>query len=347
MTRAFLGAFFAAGLLAAACCSACSRAEGSAPLARSTSTPERVVSAPGTVEPVSEEIAVSSELPGKLEKVFVEEGSRVKRGQVIAVLVNREYAAAVDSAKATLMDREAALRRVVNGARTQERREAHAALEAAEAVLANAVAVRDRRRVLLEQGAISMEEAERTEEAWRVAAARRWASAERDDLVNDRAREEDEAQARAAVELARAAVARDEAMLEKTYLRSPIDGVILKRRHLPGETVGNAPGDPIVTIGDISRLRVRVEVDELDVAHVRTGQRVRVHADGFGKREFLGTIATVGQALGKKNIHTDEPAERLDAKVLEVLVDLDSNEGLRPRLRVDVFIDARGQDDSR
>jgi HlyD family secretion protein len=52
----------------------------------------------------------------------------------------------------------------------------------------------------------------------------------------------------------------------------------------------------------------------------------------------------VGQALGKKTVRSDDPAERVDTKVLEALVDLDDANGLRPRLRVDVFIDARGED---
>jgi HlyD family secretion protein len=300
----------------------------------------RIVTAPGAVEPVSEEIDVGAELSGKLERVLFDEGTRVRAGQVIAVIANPDYRAQVASATAILGEREAVLRRVTNGARTQERREALAAVEEADAVLANALAERDRRRGLLEKGAISREEADRAEQAWLVARARRGAAVERHALIDDEAREEDRSQAAAAVGSARAAVAQAEATLAKTFVRSPIDGTVLRKHHHAGETVLNSPADPIATIGDTSRLRVRAEIDEIDIAHVRPGQRAYVHADAFGDRRFPGVITQVGQSLGKKVVRTERPAERVDTKVLEVLVDLDKPDGLRPRLRVDVFIDA-------
>jgi hypothetical protein len=67
-----------------------------------------------------------------------------------------------------------------------------------------------------------------------------------------------------------------------------------------------------------------------------------VRADAFGDRTFVGTVVKVGEALGGKKVRTEDPAERIDTKVLEVLVDLEQIDGLRPRLRVDVFIDAGG-----
>ena len=140
--------------------------------------------------------------------------------------------------------------------------------------------------------------------------------------------------------IARAALAQSEALLAKTYIRSPIDGVVLRKHHRGGETVITTQVDPIATIGNISQLRVRAEVDELDVARVKPGQRAYVRADAFGDRKFLGVVTDVGESLGKKQIRTEHPEERADAKVLEVLVALDNPGGLRPRLRVDVFINA-------
>jgi ABC exporter DevB family membrane fusion protein len=301
------------------------------------------VTAPGTVEPLSEEVDVGAELAGKLAVVLVDEGAPVRAGQVIAVIANREYTAQVASAKAALKEREAASRRVVNGARTSERLEAQAAVEEAEAVLANARSARDRRRQLLEQGAVSREEAEQADRAWQVAEAKKRAAIERYALVDEEAREEDRAQAAAAVATARALVDQAEAVLAKTEIRSPIDGVVLRRHHHAGETVLSSPADPVVTVGDVSRLRVRAEIDELDVGHVAIGQRAHVRADAFGDRKFQGIVTRVGKTLGKKHIRTERPAERLDTKVLEVLIDLEEAGELPPRLRVDVFIEV-GED---
>jgi HlyD family secretion protein len=290
------------------------------------------------VEPISEEIDVGSELTGKLDRVLVEEGDAVRAGQVVAVLANREHQSQVASARATLDDRLAALRRLVNGARQEERREALAAVDETEAVVTRAVADRDRRRRLLEQGAISREDADRAEEVWSVAVAQHRAAAERHALVEAAAREEDRAQAEAAVAIARAAADEAEALLARTYVRSPIDGVVLRRHHHPGETVLNSTADPVLTVGDVSRLRVRAEVDELDVALVRSGLRAIVRADAYSDREFTGTVTRVGEALGRKRIRTELPAERMDTNVLEVLVQLDEGADLKPGLRVDVFM---------
>jgi ABC exporter DevB family membrane fusion protein len=299
-----------------------------------------VVAAPGTVEPISEEIQLSAEIGGRLDRILVEEGEHVRTGQLLATLASRDYVAQLESARATLQQREAESRRVVNGARTEERTEALAGVEEADAVLTNAISERDRRRGLLLEGAISHEEAERAEQTWLVAQAKRRAATERYAIVNDAAREEDRARAAAAVDLARAGVAQYEALLAKADIRSPIDGVVLRKHHRAGESVIASPDDPVVTVGDVSGLRVRAEVDELDVARVRIGQRAYARADAFGDRRFVGIVSEVGQSLGKKHIRTEHPDERVDTKVLEVLVALDKSEGLRPRLRVDVFIDA-------
>ena len=78
-----------------------------------------LIAAPGRVEAVSEEIRVSSELSGRLHSVPVEEGDRVRKGQVLAQIENEDYIARVAAAEATLAERQAELLRTVNGARSQ------------------------------------------------------------------------------------------------------------------------------------------------------------------------------------------------------------------------------------
>ena len=95
---------------------------------------------------------------------------------------------------------------------------------------------------------------------------------------------------------------------------------------------------PIVTIADRSALRVRVDVDEADVSKIAVGQEAYVTADAFDGIKFRGRVVRVGQLLGKKNIRTDEPAERVDTKILEVLVQLDDGHELPLGLRVQAFI---------
>ena len=206
-----------------------------------------VISAPGRVEPISEEIEVGSEVGGKIREVRVEEGDRVARGQILAVLENADYAAQVrsaeadirnaeaqrESAAARLTGAEAELRRVVNGARTEERGEARAALLQAEATVRNDRVELDRRRELYTHGVIAREERDRAARDAEVAVARVEELRQRSPL-SPPPRAKKTARAESNVALARAQIReafaqeqaararRDEASagLEKNYVRA-------------------------------------------------------------------------------------------------------------------------------
>jgi len=300
-----------------------------------------VAAGPGLVEAVSEEIRVSAQIGGRLDRVLVGEGDRVKAGDVLAVIDNRDFRARVASAEAELRLREAGRRRVVNGARAQERQEAAAALVEAEAVLQHAVTEQTRQHNLLEAGASPRSDADAADRAARVAKARVDAARERLDLINADAREEDQARAESEVSLARARLDEARAQYDKTFIRSPIDGVILRRLRQSGESVSTQFDSPVVTLADDQVRRVRVDVDETDVAGVALGQPAYVTADAFGDRHFPGRVVRVGQSLGRKNVRTDEPTERVDTKVLETLVELEEGHELPLGLRVQAFISRR------
>ena len=303
--------------------------------------PAVLAAGPGRVEPISEEVSIGAPISGTLQAVLVEEGDRVQAGQILAVLENRDYRARVASAEAELAVKEADLRRVINGARQQERREAAATVAEAEAVLNNARLEWVRRQHLWGDGVIAREDADRAYERVRVAEARADAARERHDLIEADAREEDQTKAESDVALARARLEEARAVYEKTFVRAPLSAVILRRHRKPGESVSTQFDSPIVTLADRSQLRVRVDVDEADVGKVAVGQRVYVTADAFGATKFWGRVVRVGQVLGKKNVRTDEPVEKVDTKILEALVQLDGLDGgfeLPLGLRVQAFV---------
>jgi multidrug resistance efflux pump len=162
--------------------------------------------------------------------------------------------------------------------------------------------------------------------------------------VDDQARDEDRSFAEADLQLAQAQLQEARARYDKTLIKSPIDGTVLRKHHRNGESVSNsstAP-DPILTIGDKQVLRVRVDVDETDVNKVHVGQKAYVTADAFGKQKFWGHVVRVGEQLGPKNVRTDEPTEKVDRKILETLVELDRGTQLPVGLRVDAFIQPDG-----
>ena len=299
-----------------------------------------LVAGPGKVEPISENIQLGSELSGKLRSVNVEEGDRVRKGEVVAELQNEDYRAGALAAEADVREKEATLRKVLNGARPQERAEALATERQAQAVLVNALSEKNRREKLYAAGVISHEQLENYVSAYNVAKAQYNEQAEHHSLVDAESREEDIAFARADLQAARANLLDAQAKYEKTLIRSPIDGVVLRKHHRNGESVSNSSTvpDPILTIGDTQTLRVRVDVDETDVSKVQVGQLAYVTADAYGKKKFWGKVVQVGEMLGPKNVFTGEPTEKVDTKILETLVQLAPGTELQVGLRVDAYI---------
>ena len=312
--------------------------------AEAVKSPE-LVAGPGHVEPFSEDIKIGSELSGRLKSVFVEEGDIIHRAQVLAELENADYRAQVESAKANVAAKQATLRKVINGARRQERDQAWSSVNEAKAIMENSQSEMQRRQRLFDAGVVSREEMERYAREADVAKAQYQARVEQHSLVDDHAREEDRSLAEADLQLAQAQLEEAEARYEKTFIRAPIDGAVLRKHHRSGESVSNSSTvpDPILTIGDRKTLRVRVDVDETDVGKVRVGQKAYVTADAFGKQKFWGHVVRVGQQLGPKNVRTDEPAEKVDTKILETLVELDHGAQLPDGLRVDAFIVPDGE----
>lgn len=296
-----------------------------------------VISGAGRVEPASEAVKIGAPIPGRLTEVLVTEGQHLKAGDLIAVLENADVSARVAQAEATVRMRQAELSRLDNGASAPERLTASAAVLEAQTLLDNARADLSERDVLLRSGDISRAEYQRFERQVSLAQVR-FARAQADAAtVESVARADDRARAVAALDAAQAQLVEARALMGKTMIRAPFDGVVLTRHRRVGELVG-AAGEPVVSFGDLSRLVVRVDVDEADVASIRVGDKAYVTAQAFGNRRFSGAVTHIGGQLGRKNIETGDPAEKTDTRILETLVALDANPELPVGLRVDAFI---------
>ena len=300
---------------------------------------DHIIAAPGRVEPASEEIRVSAAVTGLLTELVVKEGDKVRRGDVLARLESDDYRAALAKALADGELYEAELNRVLNGARASERQAALAAIEEADAVDKNASLTLGRLHTLGTQGVASIQAVDQAERDYFVARARLRAARQKYALINDPPRDEDVAIAKAHLAAARAAVSVAQSLLDKTVIRSPIDGTILSVYRRPGELVSTYFVDqPILSIGDLSTLYVRAEIDEADIGKLQVGLPAYVTAEAFGQSRFPGKIIHIGEKLGQKKVHSDAPTERSDTKVLEVLIELNVPSPLRPGLRVNTFV---------
>jgi HlyD family secretion protein len=317
-------------------------AEESSPAPTAVKPPDpNLVVAAGRVEAISENLDIGTPMDGRLAQVPVEEGQSIRRGQILAVLDNADFAARVRLAEAQILEREAELQRLKNGSRPEARREAGAQVREAEVALEHARQELDRRRSILARGAISRSEFDQADREYRMAEARLDALRQRQALINDETRQEDVLRVEAEIKRAQAQRLEAQALLAKTIIRSPIDGAVLRRHKQAGESVSTSLRDPILVIGDTSRLRVRVDVDESDVARVALGQRVEVKAEAYGSLAFTGKVVRLGTLMGRKRVMTNEPTERVDRKVLETIVDLDPGQRLPLGLRVDTYIHTR------
>lgn len=142
--------------------------------------------------------------------------------------------------------------------------------------------------------------------------------------------------ARARRQSAAAEVRRLEALVGKTVVTAPIDGVVIARHVHAGETIDT--GEPIITIANLDRTRVEAEIDEFDTARIRLGAPVEVMAEGFG-RTWRGTIEEIPDTVVNRRIKPQDPSKPIDTRVLLVKVAFSEPTPLKLGQRVEVRID--------
>ena len=138
---------------------------------------------------------------------------------------------------------------------------------------------------------------------------------------------------------AEARLGQAKATLERRQIRAPYAGEILQVKARVGEYYTPGASEAPVVLGDTSRLRVRMDVDERDIGRVKLGAPAYAVADAFPGVRFTGKVAEIGRRMGRKNVRTDDPTERIDTKILEVVIDLDEPGKLVPGLRVTSYVE--------
>ncbi len=301
--------------------------------------PDGTVSGPGVVEPAAPETRVGVAVAGTIATIAVREGERVEAGAVIAELTSTIEQAQLEAAEADVEAARAQLDRAVRGSRGDDVRAAIADAEAATARAELSRGVASRVATAAQAGGATADELDRAQrQAEADASAARAADARRAAVLAG-SRREDIRLARA--QLVAAEARRDQARgaRERLIVRAPIAGEILQLKFRAGEYY--QPGsEPLAVLGDTSRLTVRMDVDERDVGRVALGAAVTVRANAFPGRELAGHVVELGRRMGRKNVRTDEPAERNDTKILEVVISIDDPSGLVVGQRVTCYVTA-------
>lgn len=136
----------------------------------------------------------------------------------------------------------------------------------------------------------------------------------------------------AAVDRARARLRLAQANLARRRLAAPRSGTILLSRFHTGEFYDPGAG-PLFVLGDLSRLQVRLEVDEIDASDVQSGASCALYSDG-GSRLAEGTVVRLAPQMGRRGLALESPTARADVRVREVFVEISPPAALVPGQRV-------------
>lgn len=238
------------------------------------------------------QIGLGALTSGNVAELLVDEGDRVRRGDLLLRLDDAEQQAALAQAEAALQ--EAIARR--ESLRTVGLPRARAALAQAEADLVQAERQWERTERLHRQGALSdaaLDDARRRLETARAARGQAAAAAQGAAPGGADARVAD-----AAVANAEAAVRLARTRLDRTRIEAPTDGVVLRRQVELGDAV--QPGQVLLVLAAAGPTEIEVEPDERNLGLLQVGQKARVSADAFPDRVFEAEIRRIAPAVDER-----------------------------------------------
>jgi HlyD family secretion protein len=288
-----------------------------------------IVSASGEIKPKTY-VNVGANAFGKIIKLYVKEGERVKQGQLLAQLENVQPEADMDATRASL---EAARTDAV--AAEAARNTSVADLDRAKSDAERARLDWARAEGLYKDALIAKQEYDSRKAAYQEAEA---GLAQAQARVAQAKAQKESADRRIAQASAQLTHATD--VLRKTTYSAPYDGVVTSLPVREGESVvmgiQNAPGSILMTIADMSVITAEIKVDETDIVNVRIGQPAEVTIDALPKKNFKGVVSEIGDnaIVRSTGLSTSQQTTTSqEAKDFKVVVTLqDPPQDLRPGL---------------
>lgn len=301
---------------------------------------QHIVAASGIVEPRGENISVGSPLPGVVVEVPIEEGQTVRAGDLLFRLDDRELRAQLAVRQAELETARSNLARTESSPRPEEIPPSEARVRRAEAQLTAETDLYRRREKLSATQMVSEEELISRRQAVAVARESLAQAQAEHALLLAGSWDRDKQIARAEVARAQSLVDQTKIELGRLEVRAPVAGQVLKVRLRKGEYVGTPPGESLIMLGDLSRLHVRVTIDEQDLPRFRPGRPGKGFVRGDAEKALdLSFVGVEPYVLPKQSL-TGSAAERVDTRVLEVIYALPPEvQGVYVGQQLDVFVE--------
>jgi HlyD family secretion protein len=253
--------------------------------------PAATLVASGYVAP-AHQVEVGTKVMGKVAWIGVEKGDRVRQGQVLVRLEDDEYRARVASARGALATAEANLQQLRNGSRPEEIARAQAEMEGARTTY-------ERVRQLVAARVYSQQQLDDAKAQYDVALKNY-------ELAKLGPRQEAIDQARAAVTQAQGDLAYAQTQLDATQITAPIAGTILDRVVETGELVTTMfTGDRgaksyVVSLANLSDIRVELDVNESDFGRVSMGQPYDIVLQAYPTRHYPGKVVEISPEANRE-----------------------------------------------
>ena len=304
----------------------------------------------GIVEPEGESTVVGSQLPGVVEKVFVEPGAIVLQGQELLQLDSRSAMADLAVAQAELVSQESKLLELQAQVEALRARvdAAESIQDQAQASQTNAQRDLERANSIGVSNALSQEEIDTRRMNWETAKARSRETQARVREAQASLNMFDAKPVAASLEVQRAAVAQAQANrvraqtnLELRTIRAPKSGTILSVKIREGEFIpASVLANPLITMGKIDPLHIRVDIDESEIPRFRADAVATATLRGSSTPGVkLQYVRTEPLVVPKRNL-TGTVSERVDTRVMQVIYSI-SPASLRAIVgqQVDVYIE--------
>ena len=249
---------------------------------------------------------VSSQYPGKIERIHKREGARVKKGEVILEVENKDAKAQLSLAEANLRAAEAELSQLLVS-KSVVVSQASAMLNQAKAKMDNTVSNHERAVSLFSKGMVPKQDMDNAKAALDVAQAD-YETAMANELQG-KMKDEEIQMARARVEQMKSNLDLAGIQLNRTYISAPFSGIITDLFVEEGELL--SIGAPVCQLADESRMEVEAAIDEVDAGKVKLGQDVRLSFDAFKEGRFAGKVIEISPMVTT----TKEQNRTVDIKI--------------------------------
>jgi multidrug efflux pump subunit AcrA (membrane-fusion protein) len=257
---------------------------------------QQIYQASGAIEPISSS-EISPDVAGKIVKLMVQEGNNVKKGQVLVQLDDTGVTAQYDQAKAALKFAEANWDKARTGVRPQELEIAKQVVQQAKVALNMSTTDLSRTENLYKAGVATKQEFDAANVRVKVAQAQYQTALENLKLAEEGARAEDKLAAEAGYEQAKATVALVKDQLDKTKIKSPINGVVTQKHHDVGEML--MPGVSVFRVETITPMKAVLRVPQEDASQIKLGQSVSISLPSDGT--VTGKVSLVSPAVEQDN----------------------------------------------